>query len=329
MKVDYIAFDSFGIKSSCILIETADVKICVDPGIAIETGSFPLSLTKRLALEVKYKRKIKKACKQADVIAISHYHYDHHIPETSLYKNKHLLIKDPKKNINKSQKERASEFLSLVKDKAKKIEIADGKQFIFGKTKIKFSKPLWHGIKGTNLGKVIMVTVEDKNKNEKIKKILYSSDIDGPYIKNYSKAIVKESPDLIILDGFPSYLLGYLASLANLRKVIKNTIYIIKNSKAKIILDHHLLRDYRYREIYYEVYKKAKELGSEVHTAAEELGKKPAVIEAYKKNGPTRWRSWQAFSFDYLERAIKHAKKVGKKAKKKKSARLLDKNDEQ
>lgn len=277
MEVEYVAFDSFGVKSSCIFLQTKDIAICIDPGIAAEAKSFPLPEIKKQALKIKYKKAIKKACKKADVIVITHYHYDHHIPEASLYKEKHLLIKNPFKEINKSQKKRAEYFLSLVKNKANKIEIADGREFRFGNTYIKFSKPLWHGIKGTKLGKVIMVSVKD---NEQ--KVVYSSDIDGPSIREYAKIIVKENPDLIILDGFPSYLLGYIASTKNLKRAIKNTLYITENTNAKIILDHHLLRDYRYLEFYHEVFEKAKELGKTVHTAAEELGKEPMVLKTFK-----------------------------------------------
>jgi len=302
MEIDYVAFDSFGVKSSCTFIKTKNVNICIDPGIAIETDSFPLSFTKRLWLVQKYKRRIYQYCKKADVIVITHYHYDHHIPKADLYKNKTLLIKDPEKNINKSQKERANYFLSLVEKN--KIEMADGKEFKYGSTKIKFSKPLWHGMEGTKLGKVIMVVVEEYGK-----KFVYSSDIDGPYIKKYAKIIANENPHVLVLDGFPSYLLGFLASIKNLRRSIKNTIYILENTKSKIILDHHLLRDYRFREIYYEVFRKAKELGRKINTAAEELGKEPEVITAYKRNGPTRWKKWRKFTFSYLNKAIKNLKK--------------------
>ena len=120
MKVEYIAFDSFGVKSSCVLVTTADCSICIDPGIAEEVNSFPLPLWKRLALVIYYKKKIIAACKKADIITISHYHYDHVIPEPNLYRNKILLVKDPKKNINKSQKGRAAELLPQIKANIKK-----------------------------------------------------------------------------------------------------------------------------------------------------------------------------------------------------------------
>lgn len=44
-------------------------------------------------------------------------------------------------------------------------------------------------------------------------------------------------------------------------------------------------------------------------TAAEAIGRKPMVIEGYKKNGPTRWKKWQKMTFKELDRIIKGARK--------------------
>ena len=303
MKIEFVAFDSLGVKSMCTQVKIGNISILIDPGVAIETDSFPLPLIKRIFLKEKYKRRIRNFCKNSDIIIITHYHWDHHIPEGSIYKGKVLLIKDPKKNINKSQAGRANYFLKLIKNKAKKIEIADGKHFKFDNIKIKFSKALWHGARRTKLGKVLMVSIIEE------KKILYTSDLDGPYLEEYADMIIKENPDILILDAFPSYLLGFIASYKNLKKAIKNTIKILENTNCELyIMDHHLLRDYRYREIYYEVYKKAEELGKNVKTASEEIGKEPMVIKAYKKYGPTRWKKWDKLTFKKIDEMIKHAK---------------------
>ncbi len=68
----------------------------------------------------------------------------------------------------------------------------------------------------------------------------------------------------------------------------------------------------KYKEVYYEVYKKARELGKNVMTAAELAGKEPAVLTGYKKYGPTRWKIWKRFSFEEMNKKIKHAKKVAR-----------------
>ncbi len=313
MEIEFVAFDSFGVKSSCTLVKTPDATITIDPGIADEVDSFPLSRRERYDLVGKYDERIRKACNKSDVVVITHYHYDHHICDRSgrLYGKKQLLIKHPEEKINHSQRARAREFLAKIKGLPERIEYADGRKFKFGKTRVKFSKPLWHGPRGTGLGYVIMVSVQ-RGKC----KLLYSSDLNGVYLVKQANLIIKEKPTYLILDGFPSYLLGYVASFANFRKALLNTLKIIEKTKCKwYVLDHHLLRDYRYPQLYYEVFKRAKQLRKKVLTAAEMQGRQPAVLKAYKKNGPTRWKQWEDFSFPMLNKLIANARKkaMGKK----------------
>ena len=307
MKISFIAFDSFGVKSSCTQVKTPDVTITIDPGIADEVDSFPLPRRERYDLVGKYDERIRKACAQSDVVVITHYHYDHHICDRDkrLYGSKVLLLKHPTRKINHSQKARAKEFLEKIAGLPKRIEYADGKEFSFGKTKIKFSKPLWHGPKGTSLGFVVMVSVQRGKE-----KLLYTSDLNGVYLRGQADLIIKEKPTYLIMDSFPSYLLGYIASFANFKKALQNTIRIIERTKCKWhVIDHHLLRDYRYPQLYYEVYKRAKQLHKKVLTAAEMRGEKPMVLRAYEKNGPTRWVQWKDFSFPQLNKLIAGAKK--------------------
>lgn len=280
MEIKFIAFDSFGVKSSCVYVET-DHRIIIDPGTAFEASSFPLSLATRLAYDAKYEMKVRRYLRKAEIVIVSHYHYDHHIPSRRIYRKKILLLKDPSKHINKSQMERAEIFRDLD------YKIADGRKYEFGGTKISFSKPAWHGVKGTRLGYVLMTTIEYDGF-----KLLHSSDIDGPVISSYADYIIKERPDLLILDGYPTYILGYIASYRNLAKAVLNTVKICKHVK-NIVLDHHLLRDYRYRDLYYVAYEYAKKHNVDLRSAAELLGKEPKVLEAYRRNGPTKWKKWQ------------------------------------
>jgi len=306
MEIKYIAFDSFGIKSSCFQVKTADCTITVDPGIASETNSFPLTMSEKSILDEKYYRAISKAIHSSNIIIFTHYHWDHVDPNPKLYKNKLLLVKDPKKHINRSQKERSAELLPKIKAE---IRIADAQKFRFGKTEIRFSKALWHGKINTGLGYVVMVTIDDKKE-----RLLYTSDLNGIYISKYVNLIAKEKPNYIIFDGAPTYLLGYIMSFENLKKCIKNTIKLLEKTSAKLyIIDHHLLRDYRYKELYYEAFQKAKKLKKKLITAAEVIGKKPKVIEGYQKNGPTRWKEWETLTFKKLDKIIKHAKAIAKK----------------
>lgn len=300
MKVDYIAFDSMGVKSMCLQVRTGDVGITVDPGVAIETDSFPLPLKEREKLVSRYRKKIIRSCMGSDLIVITHYHYDHHIPERSLYEGKQLFIKDPERDINKSQRGRAGRLLSLIEGTTEGVETADGRKFGFGDTVIEFSDALWHGKKGTHLGWVLMVGIDD-GKNS----LLYTSDLNGVYLREHADLIIERNPGILIMDGFPSYLLGYVVSHAGLRSSLENTIRILENTDSDYyILDHHLLRDYRFREIYYEVYRRAEELGKRVLTASEVKGKKPVVLEGYERYGPTRWKRWDNLTFERIDRII-------------------------
>jgi len=303
MHVEYVAFDSLGVKSSCVKIETDDVVITIDPGIAEEVDSFPLPLKKRMELRRRYANSIKKAIRDADIVVISHYHYDHHIPDKNLYRGKTLLVKDPVRNINSSQRKRAEELLITIEAN---VKAADGREFRFGDTKIWFSKPLWHGVEETNLGKVIMVGVDDGSK-----KLLHTSDVDGPILEAPVKIIKDYKPDIIIIDGPPTYILGYLHSYYNLARSTINLIKIMEETDAElIILDHHLLRDYRYRDLLYPSYLYAERNSVNLKTVAELLGFKPAVLEGFERNGPTKWRTWQRFDsrgiMAVLQNAVKH-----------------------
>jgi len=297
MKIDLVAFDSFGIKSMCTRVETRDTTVTIDPGIAVETGSFPLPDDEKIRLVMQYSEAIRKSCEISDVIVITHYHYDHHMPvaDEKMYGGKILLVKDPLNCINKSQRWRANEFLSLVEGMAE-IRIADGRSMLFGDTRLDFSRPMWHGVERSKLGYVLMLAIEE---NEKL---LFSSDISGPIIEEYASLIIKEKPDTLILDGPPTYILGYIMSYKNLARAISNIEKIVEKIEGRTILDHHLMRDYRYRDLLKTVYDKAAELGKEVLSAAEVKGEEPMVLKGFKKYGKTKWKNWEPITREKLEK---------------------------
>ena len=74
-----------------------------------------------------------------------------------------------------------------------------------------------------------------------------------------------------------------MLNLINLRRAIENMKKIIRSIDSELIIyDHHLPREPRYRERVKEVYETAKEEGKDVLTAAEYLGKEPAVLTSSK-----------------------------------------------
>ena len=109
-------------------------------------------------------------------------------------------------------------------------------------------------------------------------KLIHSSDLNGPVIEDYAKWIIEENPDILILDGPMTYMLGYTLNMVNFRRCIENMLRIIKEADISLIIyDHHLPRESRFRERTKEVWETSKKLRRKVLTAAEFLGKKPVV----------------------------------------------------
>ncbi|MEO0185786.1 MAG: hypothetical protein ABIL20_08330, partial [candidate division WOR-3 bacterium] len=203
MKVLPVAFDSLGARSMATYVETRDIKIFIDPGVSVSPDRYSLPPHK---IEIDRHRKlwgdIKKWVSLSDIVIITHYHYDHHNPnEPEIFKNKDIFIKNPHEYINESQKHRASYFLIQIENYKRNVIIADGMCYEFGSTKLKFSKPVFHGL-SNRLGFVLMVMVEEDSK------FIFSSDIQGPLTEEPVNFIIENQPEILFLDGPSTYLVG-------------------------------------------------------------------------------------------------------------------------
>lgn len=336
--------DSLGAKSMSVLVETPDVSVLIDPGAAIMHPSFPApdELKRRWLREAK--KRIAEAAARADVVVISHYHYDHFTDfDADMYLGKTLLVKNPNEYINDSQRKRAERFfahlcealgrrLEEVVSKPVEREWADpfeglklassrdfgdysrrreellekgrewfrkrtekwagypripeleiggvnvrfpeGKEFAFGNTRVRFTRPLFHGIEYSRLGWVFATVVEYGGW-----KLVHTSDVDGPIVEDYADWIIRENPDILVLDGPMTYMLGYTLNLINLRRAVENAVRIVEETDCEaIIYDHHLTREPGFREHTAPVWEAAERLGKNVLTAAEFLGLKPVVL---------------------------------------------------
>lgn len=283
MKIIPIAFESLGVRSQATLVETDDVRILIDPAVSLAPRRYGLPPHQ---LEVdkltELAKKIVEISKDVDIIVISHYHYDHHDPgfviPTDIYKNKIVFIKDPQNNINNSQKfRRAPRFLKSIKDKPKNIEIADGKEFKFGSTKIFFSNAVPHGA-DERLGYVIQVAINDGKDT-----VLFTSDIEGAPKDQHIEFTEKIKPNFLIIDGPLSYLLGRALSEEELDKAIKNMEHMIKQGLQYAIIDHHVLRDINYENVLKPVKEIAESVGCKILSAAEYLGLENNLLEAHRR----------------------------------------------
>lgn len=277
MIITPLAGESFGVRSSAFFIETADVKILIDPGVSLapsRSGLAPHPQEIR-AMNERW-RLIKDHAARADILVITHFHFDHFDPtEPVVFNNKVLLIKHPSETINASQRERARELIRNYRNLPRRVEFADDRVFEFGSTAIRFSPAVPHG-PDTAVGWVVETSVREGSSC-----FLYSSDIVGACRDEHMRFILSEEPDTLYLDGPLTYMLGQGFSLDDLRTSINNISRLLEMPKLKtLIIDHHLLRDKNWKDEIRGVYAKGEAAGKNIVTMAGFLGTQEVLLEA-------------------------------------------------
>ena len=177
-------------------------------------------------------------------------------------------------------------FQRFLKRIGSKCEVADGRSFNYGATRVKISQPVPHGSEQSELGWVIMTTIESQ---EDI--FLHASDVQGPMSKQTTKIILKENPDLLILGGPPTYLEGLKVDKVAISSGMENAAQIAGKVQT-LLFEHHLLRDEDWRNRAKLVYEAGARAGNVVSTGAEYVGTSPQVLEAirsrlYEQEPPT------------------------------------------
>jgi len=289
-----LAAESLGVRSMCTYVETSDVRILLDAGVSLCPNRFGLPPHQEEFTVIDTCRKrIAQAAEKAEIVTLSHYHFDHHTPsyedwlcnwteatETArqIYEKKIVLAKSPRENINSSQRRRAWIFQKTCGKFAKKVKVADGKLFRLGKdTDIKFSEPVFHGSRNSFLGWVLMTTIKCKSE-----RFLFTSDVQGPMCSHTLKLILEENPETVMIGGPPLYLSGFRVKKEHIEDGLTNLEKIVENVPL-VILDHHILRDKDWREKTKSIFKKAHDYGHQILTAAEFLGRKNLFLEAERK----------------------------------------------
>lgn len=287
VSVTPLAFESFGVRSMCTYVETPDLKILVDAGISLGQRFGLLPHPKEYGAREECRRRVAEAADKAAVVAISHWHFDHYTPSYTdtvwtgsdaevakqIYQDKIVLAKDIRRSINFSQRRRGWIFQKFAEKIAKRIEVADGKVFEFGGTRLEFSKPVFHGEEDTALGWVLMLSIEHDGE-----RVAYTPDVQGPIFDETLELILRETPGLIIMGGPPLYLAGFKVSMEKINHSLENLLKIAENVPV-MILDHHLLRAENWKAFSKPVFRTAKKLGHKVLTAAEYVGKQNNLIE--------------------------------------------------
>ncbi|MFZ8801159.1 MAG: hypothetical protein ACO2ON_03230 [Candidatus Nanopusillus sp.] len=275
-----VAYDSFSTRSMATIVKT-DIKMFIDPSIAIAPYRYGLKPHKIELEELKNKRKeIIESSKDVDLIIITHYHWDHcPNPKEEHFKilyNKKLIIKDFNNYINNSQKNRGKNVYEKLKNKSE-IYIGDNKVFEFNNTYIEISPPLFHGTENSVLGYVIGVYIEYKNSS-----LFFGSDIQGILTDFTLNYIVEKNPDHMILSGSPFYHTKWDALHNEI--FYKNIERLLENTKInKIIIDHHMARSLNYREILNKLNEIGKNFSTEFLSAADYLNIKNIQLEANRE----------------------------------------------
>lgn len=291
IRVLPLAFESFGVRGMATLVETDDIKLVIDPGSALGPR-FNLSPHEREYLALANSRRlIMEAARGADVLTISHYHFDHYVPSFEdwtwtwsspelaerLYRGKTVLAKDTSSNINFSQRKRGYMFQKLNSEIVDKIETADGKKFEFGQTTLEFSKPVFHGARDSQLGYVLMLTVRTPGCS-----FVHASDVQGPIDEEALRLVLNQHPDMLVIGGPPLYLRNFKIDERSLAKALDNMAKLVRGVPITVI-DHHLLRSVDYAEYLRPVRAEAEKHEHEVYSASELVGQDPQLLEAMRK----------------------------------------------
>jgi predicted metallo-beta-lactamase superfamily hydrolase len=293
IKVTPLAAESFGVRSMCTLAETPDVTLLLDAGISLAAYRFSLlPHPQEFQVIARLRQRIAEAAEKAQVVTISHYHFDHHTPsfedwlvnwtqggETArqIYQKKTVLMKNPREHINPSQRERAWMFQRTGSKHASKLSIADGREFHFGKTTVRFSEAVPHGPEDAILGWVVMLSVEYDGE-----KFMHAPDVQGPMSDKSTAIIMAERPDLLMVGGPPFYLGAFKVDEAQLQKGLSNLKAIVQ-AVPVTMMEHHALRDEQWRQKTQPIFAAAKAAGHQVLTASEFAGEENLFLESRRK----------------------------------------------
>jgi len=294
VKIVPLAAESLGVRSMCTYVETPDVQLLLDAGVSLCPNRFRLPPhPKEFEAIMEAREKIGEAAGKAEVVTLSHYHFDHHTPSyedwlcnwtaanetaTQIYRGKTVLLKNPREKINFSQRRRAWMFQKTAGKTAEKLAVADGKTFVFNETHVKFSEPVFHGARDTALGWVLMTTVEYRNE-----KFMHAPDVQGPMCQETLRIILEEKPNMLMIGGPPLYLAGFRVDPHEISVAVKN-LERLASEVPTMILEHHVLRDPEWRQKLSGVFEAAEKAGHAVLTAAEFLGEENRFYEAFRKS---------------------------------------------
>lgn len=320
IRVVPLAAESFGVRSMCTYVETPDSRVLLDAGVSLAPSRFGMPPHPREFEAIADARtRIAEVADKVEIVTVSHYHFDHHTPSfedwldhwteadktaRQIYRDKIVLVKNSRENVNFSQRKRGWAFKKSGGKYARLLEVADGKSFSYGKTVLKFSEAVPHGRDDASLGWVIMTSIKYEDQC-----FLFAPDVQGPMSRRTLDIILSEHADMVMLGGPPSYLAGFKVDEQEIDDALKNVEAIVAQVPTTI-LEHHLLRDAKWRARAPRIFSKAERLHHSLVTAAEFVGVQNSFLEAnrnslFSEHQPSKeFAKWMKLSTD----AKKHKK---------------------
>ncbi|MCK5145530.1 hypothetical protein KAR48_02180 [bacterium] len=277
MQITPLAAESLGARSMATFIETMDTRILIDPGIWLMEKRFDL---RPLAVEhwtvEKMSRRVQLFLESARAIVLTHFHPSQieALPPESLA-DKTLFIKNPNQYTSPDRRNKVFAWMSEVRKVAKDLEFVDNKVFRLGSTRIEFSKPVAENPDIYN--RVLQVSVQEADSC-----FVFSSEIAGACHGNILDFICRQNPDMLYLDGPVTY--RQQGEIYNLDEKVSALKAVIEStSLQKMILDHHICRDFQWRHKIEPLFKVAQDRGVIIQTAAEFRGEPLQLLESRRK----------------------------------------------
>ncbi len=275
-----LGVESLGVRGfSCFI---SSESILLDPGIALGYTRYGLHPHPLQAMRGYFIRKeIINLWRISRIVVISHFHGDHvPLPNANPFQlslqalgfslNLEKIYVPSAKYLQGRSLRRFNAIKKLFGDKV--VEIEGG----YSEGILSFYGPVPHGLNRTV---PVIATLTDAGSI----RILHAPDIQL-LPQKLVEIVLEIKPEVILTDGPPIY--RYLSDLETVKELLshaeKNLCKLCRVAN-KIIVDHHLLRCNEGYEWLKEQKKRFMKIGCEVCSAAEYMGQKPLLLEAWRK----------------------------------------------
>ncbi len=271
MKVIPLAAESLGVRSMATFVQAGHIGVLIDPGATLAPNRYGLPPADEEWEQLcRANDRISAYARRADLVFVSHYHEDHFRCDPATYAGRLTVLKDPRRMIQGHQARRALELWRALDGRAR-VESADGWRRREGGVSLEASAPLAHGLEGTTLGYVVALTIVDEAERERF---VFAGDVQGPVSPVVAAWLTRQRPTLLYLSGVPSYMEHELGA-ESVQRGIDHLRRVVDSTGCRVILDHHAIRDVRWRERLEVLLATGR-----VTTAAGFLGMTEAALEA-------------------------------------------------